>query len=123
MTDKTFVQLVGNAGKDDPIDTNGGKITSFSLAVPTGYGDDQKPAWYTINAWLNDRDQRGDFRQWIKDNIRGGSKGIFVEGFLTEKPGRKEGQVFRDVSVSRIGLVEYAERRALAAVGASEDEF
>lgn len=121
--DKTFVQLVGTAGKDPESRQAGDNtILVFPLAVPTGYGDENKDMWVNVNAWPNTRDDRGDFQAWIRENIGKGSKGIYVEGLLTEKPGNKPGQTFRDVSVSRIGLVEFAERsRALVGAGASSD--
>ena len=125
MADKTFVMLVGNATRDPQPAKNKPEILEFGLAVNQGYGDDAPPAiFYNINAWPNTRDDRGDFQAWIKENVSKGSKGIYIEGFMSERPSNNGGTPFRDVSPSRIGLVEYAERsQTAAAVGADDDDF
>lgn len=107
--DRTFVQLVGNVGQDPaPSKNRGDEIIEFSLARNLGYGDDAPTEWNTISVWENTKDDRGDLRAFVMKNIHKGSKGVYVEGFLKESQGRDK--TFRDVTASRIGLVDFAER-------------
>lgn len=93
-------QAIGNVGGDPKeYDTKVGPVCRFSLARPTGYGDDAPPPRWLDVAVFND-----EIRAQVMEKVRKGSR-IAVEGTITE--GSYEGKPQYSMVASRVGEVDW----------------
>lgn len=47
-----FITITGRIGKDaETRDVSGNQVTSFSVAVDQGYGDNKKSNWFRVSVW------------------------------------------------------------------------
>lgn len=93
--------LVGVVGKDPKQKTVGAQartVTEFSLAVTTGYGDDNKPTWYDVSVWNE------GLQESVKAELYKGAK-VAVEGFYTVR--EYNGNQYPQLRASRVGLIEW----------------
>ena len=74
MYSKTII--LGNVGKEPEMrmTPNGTAVTSFSVAVNVGFGDNKVTAWYRVTAWAK---QAEVCKQYIKKGMT-----VLVEGEL-----------------------------------------
>lgn len=103
MADKQFFQVVGNVGNPPAISKNRDDILEFSIARNDGYGDDAETEWWNIAIFI---ESKAHLAAFAKKNLHKGSKGVYVEGYGTIKDANN-GKKFRDLTASRIGLVEF----------------
>ena len=75
MYSKTII--IGNVGKDAEMrfTPSGTAVTSFSVAVNVGYGENKATAWYRVSAWGKTAEA---CNQYVKKGLR-----VMVEGELT----------------------------------------
>jgi len=70
--------LIGRLGRDPEMrfTPEGKAVTSFSVAVDEGYGEQKKTIWYKVTAWEKLAETCNNFLQK--------GKLVFVEGHLSE---------------------------------------
>ena len=69
-------EIIGNVGRDPEsrFTAEGKQVTSFSVAVNVGYGDNKSTAWYRVEAWEK-------LAETCAKYVKKGMK-VFVEGGL-----------------------------------------
>lgn len=86
------ITILGNLGKDPKKTTTqtGKEVTSFSLAVQDGFGDNKRTLWFDVSVWGN----RGNV---IANNVKKGDK-LCVTGDLSTR--EYEGKTYLTVNAS-----------------------
>lgn len=108
-------QAIGNVGADpEEFPTKVGPVVRFSLARPTGYGEDAPPPRWLDIAVFND-----EIREQVMAKVRKGSR-ICVEGTITEDS--YNGKPQYKMVASRVGEVEWFLRTQKSKPRVEEDD-
>lgn len=108
-------QIAGTVGREPEVkESSRGAFTVLSLAVNTGYGNDEDATrWYSVA--FNDP----VVQDFVRRNIRKGSA-IVVEGYENER--EYNGRTYFNFNAFRVGFVEwFVKSRAQAAPAVEED--
>ena len=114
--DKVFMRVVGNVGRKPARSERRDDIIEFSVAQNTGYDDDDEAEWFNIAIFEEGKPHLAAF---ALSQLNKGSKGVYVEGYgkITEK----NGKTYRDLTASRIGLLEFVTKES--APQAESDDY
>lgn len=105
--DLVLRSVAGRVGQDPEWRQAGeSDVIQFSIALTTGYGDDAPPpTWIQCTAW----DRKPELQDFIDTEIRKGDP-VAVEG--TYKTNEKDGKVYHQINIVRLGTVDWFQASA-----------
>lgn len=116
--DSVFMRVIGNVGQPPERSDRNDSFIKFSVAQNDGYGDDAGTEWFNIT--INE-DKKPHLAGFALDQLKKGSKGVYVEGYGTIK--EVNGKTYRDMWASRIGLVEFVTAESAPKQATDEDDY
>lgn len=103
---KRVVAFAGRAGTDpDWREAGDNDVLEFRLAVTKSYDEGAEALWFDVTVW-NEGLQKS-----VEDEVYKGAA-VAVEGTYSER--EYDGNIYRKINATRVGLVEYLSREGKA---------
>ena len=100
-----MVHIIGNVGSaPEKKDTGKGVVVNIFTIVPLRYGDDKQDQPVNVGIW----DRNPEIQDWAMENVSVGTP-IAAMGWLKSRK-LNNGKTALDLSVVRIGIVDFAKR-------------